>query len=164
MKVNGIKTLLLGSLVSLSCISVVSAGIPDTGLQSYISTSDLVLSTPYLDFNLWVLITLLGLGFLVLSNLCNENQAPKLWAIIAPWFIGPSAYFTLFLRKTSVTTYFNNTAELHVNSVNIITHPEWLCVVMSFVLVISFVNIWMHLAKKPMEKSKKEEVVGKGEF
>jgi hypothetical protein len=160
---NIAKRLLILTLLVIMLVYPAMAGVPDTGMKTYISTSDLVVNTPYLDFGLWVLITLLGLFFLVLSNFAKPEQAPKLWAIIAPLFIGPSAYFTLFLRKTSIATY-TSTTDIHINAVNVITHPEWLCVVMSIVLVISFVNLWVQLSKQPMEKSKKEEVVGKGEF
>lgn len=160
MKVNGIKTPLLGSLISFIFVGVASASNPDTGLQSYISTTDLVMSTPFIDFSLWVFITLLGVGFLILSNICKEEQAPKLWAILSPLFFGPSTYFTLFLRKTVVTTYFNSSSELHVNAVNVITHPEWLCVLMAIITVISCVNLWMALSKKPIEKTRKEEFLG----
>jgi hypothetical protein len=160
---NIAKRLLIITLLVIMLVFPAMASMPDTGMTSHISTSDIVVNTPYLDFGLWVLITLLGLFFLVLSNFAKPEQAPKLWAIVAPLFLGPSAYFTLLLRETSIATY-TNTTEMHINAVNVITHPEWLCVAMSIILVISFVNIWMQLSKQPMEKSKKEEVVGKGEF
>lgn len=160
---NIARHLLILIVVVASLIFPAMAGIPDTGMTTHISTSDIVISTPYLEFNLWVFITLLGLFFLILSNFTKPDQAPKLWAIIAPLFIGPSAYFALMLRKTTVVTYTSAT-DIHASAVNVITHPEWLCVVMSIILVISFVNIWMQLSKQPMEKSKKEEVVGNGEF
>jgi len=157
------KRLLLLITLVLLIIQPAIASIPDSGMSSYITTSDVVINTPYLDFNTWVFITLLGFFFLILSNFAKPDQAPKLWAIIAPLFIGPSAYFVLMLRRVTVGMHMTST-EMHINAVNTIMHPEWLCFVMSVILVIALINAWVQLSKQPIEKTKKEDILGSGGF
>jgi len=157
------KRLLLLITIVVMIMQPVVASIPDTAMASYITTSDVVINTPYLDFSTWIFITLLGFFFLILSNFAQPDQAPKLWAIIAPLFIGPSAYFALMLRRVTVGMHMTST-EMHINAVNTIMHPEWLCFILSVILVLSLINLWMQLSNKPMEKTKKEEVLGSGGF
>ena len=160
---------LLMALVIAALVSPVLADAEVDNSTIYQSSSDSILSTPFVDFNLWILITLLGLGFLILSNITKPDQNPALWAIISPLFLFPSAYFSLMLRQSFVVSTLVDEGtgvgaidEIHVHISNLMTHPEWLCVIMSIITILSFVNIWFIITKKPIEKTKKEEFVGGG--
>lgn len=145
-------------LIILLCQSVFAT--PDPAITVYTSTSDIIVSTPYIGTGLWYMITAIGLIFLILSNVCGRDQNPVLWAIIAPFFLGPSAYFTIMMRQSVVISMFNSTTEAHVNVVNVVTHPEWLTIVMGIVFIFSLFNVWYHLTAKPVEKTDRSEFMG----
>lgn len=132
------------------------------------NTTDLVVNTPYIDFSIWVLITLIGLGFLILSRIDNNRvdgrpQNSVLWSLIAPFFLFPSAYFSLMLRQSQLVV--TNTSEtISVQSVNIITHPEWLAVVMFIIAIFSVINFFYYLTYKPIEKPTRQDLYGDGSW
>lgn len=148
-------------LASFLISTVFAESIIDTNMTSLNSVNDIVVNTPYLDTNLWILITLLGLGFLILSNIAGKDQAATLWAIIAPLFLLPSAYFCTMMSTASTAVNYYGINQTFVQRINIITHPEWLALVMGVIFIISLVNIWMVATKNPIEKTKKEEFMGK---
>ena len=124
-----------------------------------LATSDMVVNTPYLDFRLWILITAIGLLLLVYSNYEKEPVISVVWALMAPLFIAPSAYFSLLLRQT-VLAVDTASGDVSVTAINVITHPEWLCFIMSVILILAIVNFFYHLTKKPVEKTSRKEVLG----
>jgi len=135
----------------------------DTNLNVYYGTTDVVISSPFLDLNLFILLFLLGLGFAVLSNVCRKDQGSVLWGIFAIIFENPMAYFALQLKTFSAPYLFNGTAELHVNIVNVVEHPEWLCVLLVIIGVLLWVNLYYVMTKeKSIEKTNKAEFLGDG--
>ena len=128
-----------------------------------LNTTDLVINTPYLDFNLWILITLIGLGFLVFSRWEKNPQNAVLWSLIAPFFLFPSAYFSLMLRQTKLIVD-STTEGVSAQSVNIITHPEWLAVVMFIIAIFSVINFFYYLTYKPIEKPTRQDIYGDGSW
>ena len=136
-------------------------GLLDVNTTVYSSVADLIVNTPYLDVEVWKLITLLGLGFLILSNLTTKEQNNVLWALIAPFFLFPSAWFALQLNSPRFTAYVVDNSTVRLQTTNIIFHPEWLAFVMGVIWVLSLINLWMIFIKKPMERTTKQEFMGR---
>jgi len=140
--------------VLLWIISAVSATLENTTMQTTIVDS------PYLDINIWMLITLLGLGFMILSNFAKPEQNSALWAIIAPFFLGASAYFTLQLQYMAFVPVADSSNQVHIFGEIVVFHPIWFALVMGIVFIFSCINLFYILTKKPIEKPGREEIYG----
>jgi hypothetical protein len=118
-----LKHMISGFATLLLLVLPASADLNNTVIQTT------VVSTPYLDTTIWILVTLLGLGFLILSNLAKPDQNPALWAIIAPFFIGPASYFSLQVGSTAFVPYLDDSMVMHVSIEEVAFHIEWMAVV-----------------------------------
>lgn len=146
------KLILLVALV-LALIQPVFAGIDNTTITTTI------IDTQYLDLTIWILIVLLGFGFLILSNIRAEwNKNAALWAIISPFFLFPSAYFALQIQTMSYVPTVDGAGEVHVAIQQTVYHPEWLALVIAIMFIFSVINIFYILTRKPVEKPTRKEL------
>lgn len=148
--------LVLGIL--LLCCTPVFAEM-DTGVTVYGNTTDIVVTSPYVNENLWFIITILGLIFLVLSNIVAKDQNPVLWAIISPILLFWSLWTSSGISSTYLISNFGTT-EAHVNAVNIVAPQTGLTIIMGIIFILAAVNLWYCATNKPMEKTPQAEFTG----
>ena len=120
------------------------------------SISTTIIDTPYLDFNIWLLITLLGLGLLILSNITSKEQNSALWAVLCPFFTFPAMRFALMIQTMSYVPFVDSSNVVHISIQQTVFHPEWLAFILGVVFIISLVNIWYILTKKPVERQERD--------
>jgi hypothetical protein len=126
-------------------------------LNSTINT--IIVSSPYIDINLWYFIAAIALLLLFISNITTKDQNSALWAVLCPWFSFASMYFALFLSTTTTTQLLlNATWQVQVNQT--VTHPEWLAFLFGIVFLASMVNVWWILSGKDkvIEKQKQDTI------
>lgn len=146
------KLILLVALLA-SLVQPVFAGIDNTTI------STTIINTQYLDLTIWILIVLLGFGFLILSNIHAEwNANAALWAIIAPFFLFPAAYFTLQIQTMSYVPTVDGAGEVHVAIQQTVYHPEWLALVLGIMFLFSIINIFYILTRKAVVKPTRKEL------
>ena len=146
------KLILLAALV-LALVQPVFAGIDNTTI------STTIINTQYLDLTIWILIVLLGFGFLILSNIQTEwNKNAALWAIIAPFFLFPAAYFSLQIQTMSYVPTVDSDGVIHVAIQQTVYHPEWLALVLGIMFILSVINIFYILTRKAVVKPSRKEL------
>ena len=146
------KLILLAALVA-SLVQPVFAGIDNTTI------STTIINTQYLDLQIWLLIVLLGFGFLILSNIRTEwNANAALWAIIAPFFLFPAAYFSLQIQTMSYVPTVDAAGAVHVAIQQTVYHPEWLALVLAIMFLFSIINIFYILTRKAVVKPSRREL------
>lgn len=124
-----------------------------------------VINSNYLEIGIWIIILLLGVFFLVASNITTKETGAPLWALIAPFFTFAAAYFSTMLQYIQVTTYYDSTADTYrVVTEHFIYHLDWMATgLLGLLFVFSFVNMWYILTKKPIERPTRNEMFGSGE-
>jgi hypothetical protein len=128
----------------------------DVGNTSITTT---IIDTQYLDLEIWTLIVLLGLGFLILSNVRAEwNTNAALWAIIAPFFLFPSAYFSLQIQTMSYVATVDSLGQVRVAIQQTVYHPEWLAIVLAIIFIFSIINIFYILTRNAVVKPTRREL------
>jgi len=146
------KLILLGLLV-LALVQPVFAGIDNTTI------STTIINTQYLDLTIWILIVLLGFGFLILSNIrVDWNANAALWAIIAPFFLFPAAYFALQIQTMSYVPTVDGAGAVHVAIQQTVYHPEWLAIVLGIMFILSVINLFYILTRKAVVKPTRKEL------
>lgn len=129
-------------------------------------TSDTtVVSSSFLDIYIWALILVIGIFFLVLSNITTKDTGAPLWALLSPFFLFAAAYFSSMLQRVEVIMCFNsNTGRYEILIENLVYHLDWIAIGLFGVLFIfSFINMWYVLTKNPVEKPNRKEIYGNGE-
>jgi hypothetical protein len=131
---------------------------PVCAVPVYTNSTTLIVESPFCDINIWYLITLLGFGLLILSNIVPLEKNASLYAILAPLFFGLSAWFSTGLQfsTTGITSsvIYGNTPKIDVTTGNIIYHVDWLSYLMIVIFLISLVNVFYIFTKKPIETQK----------
>ena len=118
--------------------------------------STIIVNTPYLEYNIWVWLLLLGFGFLILSHLTNKDQMNSLWAMIAPPFLITAAYFANMIAITQTdVTFVNSTPIVAINTV--VTPQSWLAYFLGIWFVASLISMFYIWTKKPIEKTDKKD-------
>lgn len=146
------KLIIFGALLA-SLVQPVFAGIDNTTI------STTIINTQYLDLTIWILIVLLGFGFLILSNIRAEwNANAALWAIISPFFLFPSAYFALQIQTMSYVPTVDSGGAVHVAIQQTVYHPEWLALVLAIMFLFSIINIFYILTRKAVVKPSRREL------
>ena len=158
-------------LVSLLVCGVSAATIDPATVYAGNTTS--VLDSPYLDINIWFFITAIGIGLIILSNRVKSEPENALYAWLAIPFTLVSAYYSLRLQYTETTVLqdtsglivVNNSTvpAIHIQTVNTITHPEVIAILMGIVFLVAFVNAIYITIKRPVERSNPMEQPGKNE-
>ncbi|MDD2246339.1 MAG: hypothetical protein PHC39_04575 [Proteiniphilum sp.] len=124
-------------------------------LNTTINTA--VVSSPYVDINIWYFITAIGLLLFLISNITTKEQNNSLWAVLCPFFTFPSMYFALNYCVTDVQqTWVNNTQQVMIQQT--VYHPEWLAFVFGVIFICSIINIWYVVTKEPIERQKKDNI------
>lgn len=119
-----------------------------------------VINTPYLDMTIWVFIVLLGLGFMILSNITTKDQNNALWALISPFFMWPSAYFATMIQTMSYVPVADANNIVHITIQQTVFHPEWLAIVLGIISLFSTINVYYILTKKPFERESRDNIYG----
>jgi len=123
------------------------------------SISTTIIDTQYLDLEIWMLIVLLGFGFLILSNVrADWNSNAPLWAIIAPFFLFPAAYFTLQIQTMSYVATVDAQGVVRVAIQQTVYHPEWLAIVLGIMFILSVINLFYILTRKAVVKPTRKEL------
>ena len=117
-----------------------------------------IIDTPYLDYSIWLLILLLGLGFLILSNIAQPNQGSALWALIAPFFLWSAAYFSLMIQTMSYVPTIGTDGLVYITIQQTVYHPEWLALVLGIISILSTINVFYILTKKAIQKPTRAEL------
>ena len=138
----------IGILLLLFLISPVIAA--DT-----VNTS--IVSSPYIDINIFFFIVILALLFLFISNVTTPEQNAPLWALIALFFAFPAAYFANMISRTTIAQTTASDGTLSVAIQQTVFHPEWLSYLLGLIFIISLVNVFYIWTKKPIEKPKSED-------
>lgn len=129
------------------------AGIENTTITTTI------INTQYLDLTIWILIVLLGFGFLILSNIrASWNANAALWALISPFFLFPAAYFSLQIQTMSYVPTLDASGAIHVAIQQTVYHPEWLALVLAIMFILSVINLFYILTRKAVEKPSRKEL------
>ena len=126
-------------------------------------TSDTtVVSSNFLDIYIWALILIVGIFFLVLSNLTSKETGAPIWALLSPFFLFSAAYFSSMLQRVEVIMCFNsNTGQYEILIENFIYHLDWIAVgLFGILFIFSFINMWYILTKKPLERTKRSDLYG----
>jgi len=150
----------------LRLIALLLLIIPCSAYSSINVTVDTnVVNSPYLDVWIWVIIVVLGIFFLVLSNLTTKDTGAPLWAIIAPFFTFASAYFSTKLQYINSEIFYDaSTNTYRVITEHFVYHLDWIAIgLLGAVFILSFINMWFILTKKPVEKPQRQEILGNGE-
>jgi hypothetical protein len=130
--------------------------LPASALTS-ISTS--VIETSYLSLDIWIWLVLFGFGFMILSNMTTPEQNNVLWALIAPFFMFPAAYFASMLQEVTKVSNFNTTSNMTDFSISIsVYHIDWLAYLLGLMFIFSFINVLYIATKKPIEKPTQNEL------
>jgi hypothetical protein len=148
------KLILLIALVA-ALVQPVFAGIDNTTI------STTIINTQYLDLTIWILIVLLGFGFLILSNIraqWNSQSSQALWALIAPFFLFPAAYFTLQIQTMSYVPTLDAEGAVHVAIQQTVYHPEWLALVLGIMFLFSIINFFYIITRKAVVKPSRSEL------
>ena len=148
---------LLLLLILLACITFASAA------EVNVTVDTPVVNTPYISEGLWIMITLLGLGFMILANITVKNTGAAIWALISPFFMIASAYFASNIEHVEVTTVYDSaTGTFNVLSQHFVYHVDWFAQIMGIMFVLSFINMWyIWLVRIPaITAAKKEDVMG----
>jgi hypothetical protein len=146
------KLIIFGALLA-ALVQPVFAGIDNTTI------STTIINTQYLDLTIWILIVLLGFGFLILSNIRAEwNANAALWAIIAPFFLFPSAYFALQIQTMSYVPTVDSGGAVHVAIQQTVYHPEWLALVLAIMFIFSVINVFVIVTRKAVIKPTRKEL------
>jgi len=121
--------------------------------------STTIIDTQYLDLEIWMLIVLLGFGFLILSNVRAEwNSNAPLWALISPFFLFPAAYFTLQIQTMSYIASMDSSGVIHMVIQQTVYHPEWLAIVLGIMFILSVINLFYILTRKAVVKPTRKEL------
>lgn len=147
------KLILFGVMLA-ALVQPVFAGIDNTTI------STTIIDTQYLDLTIWILIVLLGFGFLILSNIRTEwnANAASLWAVISPFFMFPAAYFALQIQTMSYVPTVDSDGAVHVAIQQTVYHPEWLALVLAIMFIFSIINFFYILTRKAVVKPTRREL------
>ena len=128
---------------------------PVFAVPVYTNSTTSIIDSQFCDINIWYLITLLGFGLLILSNIIPLDKNASLYALLAPLFFGLSAWFAnkLQFSTTGITSsvIYGNTPKIDVTTGNIIYHVDWLSYLMIVIFLISLINVFYIFTKKPVE-------------
>ncbi|MCJ7697130.1 MAG: hypothetical protein MUO73_02225 [Thermoplasmata archaeon] len=131
---------------------------PVYAVPVYTNSTTLMIDSQFCDINIWYLITLLGFGLFILSNIVSLDKNASLYAILAPLFFGLSAWFSTGLQfsTTGITSsvIYGNTPKIDVTTGNIIYHVDWLSYLMIVIFLLSIINVFYIFTKKPVETQK----------
>jgi len=147
------QKLILLVVMLAALVQPVFAGIENTTITTTI------INTQYLDLTIWILIVLLGFGFLILSNIhASWNANAALWALISPFFLFPAAYFSLQIQTMSYVPTLDADGAIHVAIQQTVYHPEWLALVLAIMFILSVINLFYILTRKAVEKPSRKEL------
>lgn len=123
--------------------------IPASAAVTNATIETTVISTVYLDFNIWIFITLLGFGFLILSNIVDvKRHNAALWALIAPFFMWPAAYFAGMIQTMSYVPTVDQYGMIHIVIQQTVFNIPWLQIVLGIMALFTTINFFYIITKK----------------